>query len=242
LSRERVDISLSPAGKLAVFAGGLLLLAVTVLLVAQLSILADSREHIVAQDRKINRLLKGAGPVLDEAEPLADEARGLVREARPLVRDARPLARDARPLLREARPLVREARPFLRDLHASMVPLLRELRTIEVQPLIRLVDQSNEVIDALRASEAIPRTLRAADVVPEMARLLAATLGVQQETLRVQRSSFRVNRQNRDVQRQALAILQRSLAVQEEALVHVRSIDRKTGGTAPEARPPAPGR
>jgi hypothetical protein len=219
LARERVDISLPPAGKLTLLAGGLLMLAVVVLLIAQLAILADSREHIVAQDRKIDRLLEGAAPVLDDAKPLAGEARRLVREARPLVRAARPLARD---------------------LSAGIAPFLRQLQTVELRPLVRLVDQSNELIDALRASEAIPRTLRAADLVPEMTRLLAATLGVQQETLRVQRRSFRVNRQNRVIQRRALAVLQRSLAIQEESLVHIRSIDRKTGGTAPATGAPVP--
>jgi hypothetical protein len=226
LPRDRADISLPPSGRLAVLGAGVLMVAMVMLLVAQLSILADSREHIVAQDRKINRLLKGTGPVLDEAEPLAADARRLVRRADPVLRDARPVLRATAPLVR--------------DLRAEMVPLLRSLRGVDLRPAARLVDQGNELIDALRASEAIPRTLRAADLVPEITGLLRGTFAVQRDTLRVQRRTFRVNRQSRDLQRQALLVLQRSLAVQEEALVHVRSIDRKTGGTAPGTGAPVP--
>lgn len=205
MSRERVDIGLPPAGKLALLGAGLLLVAMIVLLVAQLSVLADSREHIVAQDRKINRIVKGADPLFGEAEPLAGEARRLVRETR----------------------------PFVSELRAEMIPLLRDLRGVDPQPLFRLADQGNELIDALRASEAIPRTLRAADVVPELPRILRETLDVQRSTLRVQQDT-------RTIQRRTLAIQERLLAIQEEALVHIRSIDRKTGPAAPDTGAPAP--
>jgi ABC-type transporter Mla subunit MlaD len=243
LSRERVDIGLPPAGKLAIAGGGLLLVAVVALLVAQLTILADSREHIVAQDRKVNRLLKGVDPALDELEPAAE--------------DARQLARDARPLLRDARPLAREGTAFVRELRTTMVPLLRELEgarlgaAVEVTAnlarslseggrLVTLVDLGTDLIEGLRDSEFIPRTLRAADAVPEMRLILAETLGVQRATLRTQRRTLGVQRQTRDIQVQTLDIQKRLLAIQEEALVHIRSIDRKTGGTvpAPTAAPP----
>jgi hypothetical protein len=236
MSRERVDIGLPPAGKLAVAGGALLLVVMVGLLVAQLSVLADSREHIVAQDRKINRIVKGTDPVLGEIEPAADDVRALIGEARPLAR---------------------EATPFVRDLRAAMIPLLRDLRgadlrsAIEVTAslaatlqengrLVTLVDLGSDLIRGLRDSEFIPRTLRAADLVPEMRWILGRTLRVQSDTLRTQRRTLRVQRQTRAIQKQTLAIQQRLLAIQEEALVHIRSIDRKTGGPAPAAPPATP--
>lgn len=229
MSRERLDIGLPPAGKLAIAGAGLLMLAMVVLLVAQLTILADSREHIVAQDRKINRLLKGVDPALGELEPAAADARRFLREGRALARDARPLAR--------------EAAPFVRDLRATMIPLLRELDGAQLASaldvtsqlagslseggrLVTLVDLGTDLIEGLRGSAFIPRTLRAADAVPEMRLILAETLGVQRST--------------RNIQKRTLAIQRELLAIQREALVHIRSIDRKTAGPlpAPASAPP----
>jgi hypothetical protein len=233
LSRERVTLSLPPAGKLAAFGGALLLVSMVVLLVAQLAILADSREHIVAQDRKINRIVKGTDPVLNEVEPVADDARALLGQAT----------------------------PFVRDLRATMIPLLRELDGAELRAavdvtarlataldedgrLVEFVDLGSDLVRGLRDSEFIPRTLRAADLVPVMKEILAETLEVQRSTLATQRRTLGTQRETLDIQKQTLAVLTRSLAVQEEALVHVRSIDRKTGGPAPEptAAVPAPPR
>jgi hypothetical protein len=241
LSPERVHIGLPPAGKLALAGAGLLMVAMVVLLVAQLATLSDSREHIVAQDRKVNRLLKATGPVLDELEPAAGDAQRLVRDARPLVAEARPLAREGAALAR--------------DLRATMVPLLRDLRGAELRSaievtaslatalsengrLVGLVDLGTDLVEGLRDSEFIPRTLRAADLVPEMRAILAETLEVQRGTLRTQRRTLRIQRQTRDIQRETLDIQRRLLVVQEEALVHIRSIDNKTGGTVNQ--PPVP--
>jgi hypothetical protein len=188
LSRERIEISMPPAGKLALFGAGGLLVAMVALLIGVLAVLADSREHIVAQDRKIDRIVKGTDPILDEVKPVAGDARGLLRQATPFVRDLRAL---------------------------------------------------------------IPTAVTAADLVPELRRLLAETLEVQRETLltqrttlatqretlRAQRETLAIQRESRDIQRQTLALFQRSLTVQEEALVHVRSIDSKTGGPAPTVAP-----
>jgi hypothetical protein len=202
LSRERVDISLPSAGRLALLGAGLLMVAMVVLLVAQLAILRDSREHIVAQDRKIDRIVKGTGPVLDEVEPVADDARELLRAATPLARDTTTLVRE-----------------------------------FDTARLFRLVDLGTDLVEGLRDSAFIPRTLLAADLVPVMKQILAETLFVQRRTLLIQRHTLRVQRRTLAIQRQSRDIQQRTLAVQEEALVHIRSIDRKTGGPAPEPVP-----
>jgi hypothetical protein len=217
--------------------------AIVALLVAQLTILSDSREHIVAQDAKVNRLVKGTDPLLDDLRPATGDVRSLIRQAEPLAR--------------EARPLVRAAAPFVRDLRATVIPLLRELEgarlgaAVEVTAqlaaslgengrLVTLVDLGTDLIEGLRDSEFIPRTLRAADVVPEMRSILAETLRVQHGTLRTQRRTLKVQRQTREIQKETLAIQRRLLAVQEEALVHIRSIDNKTGGTVTQPPPATP--
>jgi hypothetical protein len=215
LARDRVDVSLSPAARLVAAGAGLLLVAMVALLIAQLAILSDSREHIVAQDRKINRIVKGTQPVLGELQPVAEEARGALRQAEPFVRELRT-----------------EMIPLLRDLRGSQLTAAIDVTARPATSLdhegrlVRLVDQGNELIDALRASEFIPRTLRAADLAPEAFRIAADVLEVQRRTLKVQ------------VQTKAIQV--RLLAIQEEALTHIRSIDRKTGGPAPATGAPAP--
>lgn len=206
-------------GKPALAAGGLMLLTMIGLLVAQLAILADSREHIVAQDRKINRIVKGTDPVLNEVEPVAEDARALLRQLTPLARETRPLVREARPLAGEA---------------------LAVLREFDTGRLFEFVDIGTDLAKGLRDSAFIPRTLLAADLVPVIKGILAETREIQRSTLSTQVRSLRTQRSSRRVQKRTLAILTRSLAVQEQALVHVRSIDRKTGGPAPTAAPAVP--
>lgn len=235
MSRERVILSLPPAGKLAVLGGALLLVSMVALLVAQLSILADSREHIVAQDRKINRIVKGSDPVLNQVEPVADDARDLLAQATPFVRDLRS---TMVPLLRELDGA---------DLRAAIDVTARLATSLEQNDrLVRFVDLGSDLVEGLRDSEFIPRTLRAADLVPEMRTILAETLDVQRSTLRTQRETLGVQRTTLDIQKQTLAVLNRSLAIQEEALLHVRNIDRKTvtppADPAPAAGPVTPPR
>jgi hypothetical protein len=231
LSRERVDISLPAAGKLVLVGAGVLLVALVVLLAAMLSVLSDSREHIVAQDRKINRIVKGADPVLGQVQPVAKDARALIKQGT----------------------------PFVRDLRATLIPLLRDLRGAQLRSaaqvvarlagsldqngrLVQFVDLGSDLVRGLRDSEFIPRTLRAADVVPEMKLILAQTLDVQRRTLSTQLRTLRIQRRTFRLQRQSRNIQQTTLAIQREALVHIRSIDRKTGGTAPPLPVPAPQR
>ena len=191
-----------------------------VLLVMQLVVLRDSREHIVAQDRKVNRLLKGTDPALDELRPVLRALGPALDDARPALDDLGPALESLPPALDELRPAAAEARRTLRE----APPLVGEL--------LPLADLGTQLIRGLRDSEFVPRTLRAADLVPEMAGILHATLDVQRQTLSVQRETLAI-------QRASLRAQRRSLRVQEESLVHIRSIDRKTGGPAPAA-PAAP--
>jgi hypothetical protein len=196
------------------------------LLVAQLAILSDSRDHIVAQDRKINRIVKESGPVLGELEPALAELE--------------PALADLRPALADLRPALRNLDPALRDLPATTREVRAAMRALNDGQLVDFLDLSSQLVRGLRDSEFIPRTLRAADLVPEMTAILRETLAVQRNTLRTQRRTLKVQRQTRAIQRETVAIQRRLLVIQEEALVHIRSIDRKTGGTAPGTGTPVP--
>jgi hypothetical protein len=175
------------------------------LLTWQLAVLKDSRGHIAAQDAKITRLLRGSEPVLREARPAAEDAQRLLRASVPVVRSALPLIRGARPL----------------------VTALRALDTIRLD---QVVNQSGALLEALARSGLLDRAVRAADLIPYIAR-------IQELTLAVQRRSLDVQTDTRDIQVRAYRVLRRSLAIQREALVHVRSIDRKTGGQVPPVTP-----
>jgi hypothetical protein len=114
------------------------------------------------------------------------------------------------------------------------------LQQFDTGRLFEFVDLGTDLVQGLRDSAFIPRTLLAADLVPVITEILAETRRIQRTTLSAQLRSLRTQRSSRKIQKRTLAILTRSLAVQEEALVHVRSIDQKTGGPAPTAAPPVP--
>ena len=144
----------------------------------------------------------------------------------PLVRDLRPLAEDARESLprakrdaRAAAALVRATRPLVGDLdQVDVADVLSATGSLAQglsarNRLVRLVDRSDRLIAEIESS-----------------RLLRRAPEVMEELLRIQRET-------RDLQRQSLAIQRETLAIQKEALVHIRSVDRKTGGPAPGATP-----
>jgi hypothetical protein len=191
------------------------LLAMLALLAVQLGVLLDSRKHIAAQDAKINRLTHGVAPALREAGPLARDARGLVRRSGPLVEQVRT---GLVPLLQqlgdgELAAVVDETAQLAREMNAG-------------HRLVRLVDSGDALLRAVSEGDYLGRTLRAADLAPFIARILA-------ETLRVQRATLAVQRRTLVIQRRSARIQSRTLAIQREALVHIRSIDRKTGGSLP---------
>src|SRR3954453_24154505 len=87
-AEQRVRLRFSPLGYLVVIGAGVLLLTMVGLLIAQLAILSDSREHIQAQDHKMATLqgegkkaARDARPALEQVEPLLRRARGLLTPA-----------------------------------------------------------------------------------------------------------------------------------------------------------------
>src|SRR5947199_9774884 len=89
--RDRATLSLPPAAWLGVIFAAVVLAGMLTLLILQLAVLKDSRQHIQAQDAKISKLVGESGPVLRGAEPLLRQARPLARALRatavPVLRD-----------------------------------------------------------------------------------------------------------------------------------------------------------
>lgn len=150
---------------------------------------------------------------LAEIDRTSDAAIPALKDARPILDDARGRLPETRRAARDLADLVREARPLI----AEMRPLLRETAgTGLVDRLAALTVHTEELLERIDRHDAVER-------VPEIETILRETLGVQRSTLAAQLESLGVQKQ--------------TLAIQQEALKHIRSIDAKTGGTAPAALP-----
>jgi hypothetical protein len=201
------------------------LLAMLTLLAVQLGVLRDSQGHIAAQDRKITRLMRGSEPVIDAARPVVGDIGDLVEAAAPVVRGARPFVEALSQL---------DVAGIGTTL--TVAGRLAE-RLSDGDRLVRAVDETSALLDALGRAGFVDRTLRAADRVPYMAEILRRTLEIQRATLRVQLTTLRVQRDTRSLQTRSLRVQLQTLAIQREALRHIRSIDRKTGGQVPPTAP-----
>jgi hypothetical protein len=223
----------TPPGLIAaLIVGGLMLLAMIVLLALTLGVLSDSRSHIEAQDAKVTRLLELSKPSLQEAKPLAAEAKPVLRQAEPLVRAAsralpgiKEASRDGAfvldrlPVFMQAgQALFHEASPALDAIAQSQLgPSLAAVRTLAAQMLegdrlAATLDSARALTDRVSALDLPGRAVRSAH-------RLARLLNVQVRAYRKQKNT--------------LSILRQSLRIQQETLRHVRSLDTKTGGTLP---------
>jgi hypothetical protein len=230
---------LHPAVATAIVGGGLLMVALTILMALLLVELKDSGEHIESQDRKVSAVYQAARPLVREAAPAAEQAAPLIEEARPVIRRLGPLARSARETLEPLEPAapalvaaIRRLGPLssagLR-LTAVAVPVLEQLNAADVAASLATVrdlagrlsegDRLVSVVDETRSLLAEIRDRSLPTKAERSSRRLAEILEIQRTTLAVQRRALRVQR--------------RTKAIQSEALVHIESIDRKTGGTVP---------
>ncbi|HEX8074750.1 MAG TPA: hypothetical protein VF545_07190 [Thermoleophilaceae bacterium] len=132
--------------------------------------------------------------------------------------------RAATPEARELPPLLDDVRPLVRSLGAAIGPIAESAQAIAAATpgIPRLVDAA-QVLDQVRAYDLVRISAQAGRDTPPLIRRL---LRVQLATLTAQRIAVRTQLQ--------------TLAVQREALTHIKSIDRKTGGTVPAQRPPVP--
>ena len=201
------EIRLSPAMRLGVIVAGLAMLLMVSGIFAQLIVLQDTNDRIHATDGKISDL-KG------EVDPILDAVRPLIGDARPALRNARALANPLSATLDDVSAAAEEA-----------PPLARAART--------LIGESLPMVEALKAA------------LPEVRALLPAVsgfLGEAKQRALLQRADAAISAalhiesiQTRSVRliRRQLAIQKQTLAVQLEALGHIESLDRKTGGQFP---------
>jgi hypothetical protein len=238
-TRANVRASLHPLAAAGLIGAGLMLLLLVVGIAVLIVILKDSRDHIRAQDEKTAVLLKS----LHAATPTARQVPPLINEVRPVVR---ALGRTVGPGGRALRATARAASslPSLirttEDLARLGVPVLSSLGQVNLARILlaggtvadallsrdRLttaIDATNRVLAELESENLIPVAADAARDTPPLIRRL---LRVQLQTLTIQRASLRTQRT--------------TLAIQRQALVHIESIDRKTGGTVPPTGTPVP--
>lgn len=224
-SQAPLGISLPPAAWFALLFAGLLLTGMVVLLTFQLGELRTSRERIDSLDAKAESLANQATPLLEGAQPLVQQAGGLADRLARSSDDLRAALRLAPVLDRAARVVTDEASPVLRQLtQVDLVATLGAIRIIATDlisgdRLNRLIDDTQAMLAAVERRGLLGDAERAAVSTIRLERLQRRLLSLQRRSLAVQKDSRRVQRRSRVIQR--------------ETLKHVRSLDRKTGGTFP---------
>jgi hypothetical protein len=210
-------MTLPPLAWTLMIVAGVLLVLLVAGIAIQIAILQDSRDHIEAQDAKAALLLRQSR----EATPAAQEAVPLIRDARPLVRKLRsaigPLLGSGSSLAAATARLPTLVRT-VQLLATAALPVLAER-----DRLVRALDATTDLIAEIRDENLIEVSATAARKAP---RLMRRLLRIQLVTLETQKRSLETQLKTLDIQRQAL--------------VHIESIDRKTGGTLPPAGAPAP--
>lgn len=250
LSPKRTS-KIPPLGWALALLFALVQLSTVTLLAFQLSDISASRSHIEALDRQAVMAREAADPLLRASRPLLRESGPIARESGSLISDARELARSADALVaplsrspggvgdavaalpaieRSGRALLAEAQPVLgqlasEDLGAAVSNLSMIASSLLADSrLVRLIRVATATLERVNSRELIAKGARAARVTPRLKRLLQRALGIQLESLRTQKSSL-------STQRRSLRVLLDSRSIQRQSLRHVRSLDRKTGGT-----------
>jgi hypothetical protein len=213
-------MTLPPLAWAGLIGAGLMLLLLVIGIATLVVILKDSRDHIRAQDAKTAVLLEK----VRAAQPTASQVSPLISEARPVVRRigkaVGPLSQSGSAIATAVERLPRVARA-VQAIAEAVVPATTPL--VERDRLVRALDSTNELLAAVRAQDLVSVSARAARETPDLMRRL---LHVQQLTLETQKRSLEAQIATLDIQRQAL--------------VHIQSIDRKTGGTVPAQGTPVP--
>jgi hypothetical protein len=238
-TQPRVRTTLHPLAVVGMIGAGLMLVLLVVGIGILIAILQDSRDHIRAQDAKTAVLLSK----IRAATPAARQVPPLIGEARPVVRS---LGRAIGPLRKatSATATATERLPALVSVTQTLarlgVPVLSDLGRVDLarvllaggtvadallyrDRLTSALDSTNRLLAEVRAQNLVTLSARAARETPALMRRL---LRVQLATLASQRTSLRTQLTTLEIQRQAL--------------VSIKSIDRKTGGTVPSQGPPVP--
>ena len=181
--------------------------------VVQIGLLTFQAVDIERQRREVSHQRRDLDRVQIALRP---RLRELDRELGPLLDDVDPLRDGAR----RADSLVRG----LRETDAPSAIAAAGRLALQLTQRDRLAD----FVD--RADRLVARAERQGTVedVDELRRLTV-------ELLDIQRRAYETNRSSLATQRRTEGLLRESLAIQRQTLVHIRSIDRKTGGPAPAA-------
>jgi hypothetical protein len=232
-------MTLPPLAWTLVIVAGVLLVLMVAGIAIQIAILQDSRGHIQAQDAKASLLLRqarAAAPATRDAVPLIRDARPLVRKLSsaigPLMGSGSSLAETTQrlpTLVRTVQVLAGTALPVLADVARANVSRALSAGTSVAKGVLyrdrltRALDATNDLLAEVRAADLVDVTAEAGRDTP---RLMRRLLRIQLVTLEVQKRSLETQLATLDIQRQAL--------------VHIESIDRKTGGPVPPTATPAP--
>ena len=213
-AETRVRATLPPLAYTALIGVGLVLVLMLVGIAMLVVILKDSRDHIRAQDKKTAVLLQK----VQAAQPTASEVPERLDQARPVVRS---LGRAIGPV-RHALAATAEATerlPVIVRATAAIARVVVDRR----EPLDRAIDSTNRLLAEVRQQNLVAVSAEAARETPALVR----------ELLRVQILTL-------DVQKRSLQTQLTTLEIQREALRHIESIDRKTGGSVPAQGTPVP--
>jgi hypothetical protein len=187
-------------------------------------VLLDQRRLIDSQNRKAYAQLERITPVLEAAQPVLGEARRQAPAARRTARATRRLAETGVPLLDALRAA---------DLPNTTRLTGQALATLfHGDRLAGTLDATRAVLGQARTTDLVPRaaaTLQDVGALASDLRSRHATgrlLRAADETVRLRRRADRLL----GLQQRALDVLTETLAIQKQALRHIESLDRKTGG------------
>ena len=166
-----------------------------------------SRNRIESQEEIAARTEDRSRPVLEASAALIDDAHDLT----PSVRATAARLRTALRSLPEALDSVQDITvrlPHLISAGSAFLESANQTRIFaQVTDLLARVTREDLVHDGAQAARSVPTLVK-----------------LQRKLLRVQQSTYTVIVESRDTQR-------RLLSTQIEALRHIRSLDRKTGGS-----------
>lgn len=218
---------------MAAIAAGVLLVALVIGVWVMIGLLKDSRDHIRAQDTK-------TAVLLEKLRAAAPTTRQLIGETRPVIRTLHgvlgPLSRStgAVAAATEQLPNTLNAADALT---ANALPLLDKLAPVD---LTHLLDSTGSLVDATLYRGRLTNALDAANGLLADIReqhLVAVSANAARTTPTLMRALLRVQLRTLQVQQRSLDAQLTTLAVQRQALTHIESIDRKTGGPV---GPPVP--
>lgn len=179
-------------------------------------VFTDQLATIKDQNRKQTGLVRSQLPVLREARDQLPATRDQLKRSRKLLRTAQPVVEDLGPVVDALTPEV---------LEAALTGTTRTLDEVRRRALLARLSRTLGATHAalLRTDrlDLLEDADRAAELAPELYEVQRRTFRIQQETLAIHKQALQINRE----------VLQTA----RETLVHARSLDQKTGGTAPGA-------